>query len=117
MHKPPISVLVIAVLYIAVGVIGFAYHWTDLHAGGAFHYDGMVIEATELTALICGVFMLRRQNWARWLALAWIAFHVVLSVFQDLRGVIIHSIICALIAWAVLHPGASRYFRSTRAAG
>ena len=33
-------------------------------------------------AIVCGVFLLRGHNWARWLALAWIAFHVVLSAFH-----------------------------------
>lgn len=114
MNKRPLSVLLIACLYIAVGTIGFVAHWTEFRSSGAFHYDGFLIELTALVAAISGVFMLRGQNWARWLALAWIAFHVVLSAFEAFRGFAVHCVLFALIAWAVFHPEASRYFRGTR---
>jgi hypothetical protein len=119
MSKRPISVLLVALLYIAVGVIGFTYHFTDLYAKGAFHYNGLLVELTELCAFICGAFMLRGQNWARWLALAWIAFHVILSAFHALQPFVIHCVLCGLIAWAVFRPQAGRYFseRSSRSMG
>ena len=41
--------------------------------------------------------MFRGQNWARWLALLWMAFHVAIS-FPVVRQVVTHSIIFALIA-------------------
>ena len=113
MNKRPLTVLVIACVYIAVGTIGFAYHSTELRTGGAFHLDAVLVEFTELLAVVCGVFMLRGQNWARWVAVAWIAFHVVLSAVEAFRGFAVHCILCALIAWAVFRPDASRYFRRT----
>jgi len=39
--KPPVSVLILACLYIAVGTIGFAYHFPG---PTAFHYEDMRIE-------------------------------------------------------------------------
>ena len=39
--------------------------------------------------------MLRRQNWARWLALAWMAFHVILSAFPPFKGLVVHVLIFA----------------------
>ena len=38
-------------------------------------YDDALVELTELIAIVCGVFLLQGRNWARWLALAWIASH------------------------------------------
>lgn len=111
MRKIPWSVLLIACLYMIVGVAGFVAHFADLRRDGAFHPDTLLIEVTELLALLCGVFMLRGRDWARWLALAWIAFHIVLSAFQDVRSLIVHCIFCAFIAWAVFRPQATRYFR------
>jgi hypothetical protein len=64
----------LAILYLVVGIIGFAYHFPELRAG---HPDAIWIELTEFLAIVAGVFMLLGRNWARWLALAWIAFHVV----------------------------------------
>ena len=116
MNKRPISVLLVALLYIAVGTIGSAYHFTEVYARDTFHYDGLLIELTELCALACGAFMLRGQNWARWVAVAWIAFHVILCAFQALQPFLIHCVLCGLIAWAVFHPQAARYFRSARGA-
>jgi hypothetical protein len=58
--------------------------------------------------------MLRAHNWARWLALAWIAFHVVLSAFHAFSELVIHGLLCAMIAWGLFRPEAGRYFRGER---
>ena len=115
MSKRPVPVTVLAVLYIAIGVIGFVHHFPDVRGAGAFAYENIWIELTELLALVCGVFMLRGANWARWLAVAWIAFHVVLSFFDAYRGLVVHIVICAAIAWLLFRPQATRYFRGTEA--
>ena len=60
--KPPLSVLVLSCLYMAVGAIGFAYHFPR---PPAFHHEDVWIEASELLAFVAGVFMLRGHNWAR----------------------------------------------------
>ena len=80
--KRPLSVTTLACVYLAVGVIGFAYHFRDLLASPR---DGVWIELTEVLAVVSGVWMLRGHNWARWLALVWITFHVVLSAFGAVR--------------------------------
>ncbi|HTD54828.1 MAG TPA: hypothetical protein VK670_05570 [Silvibacterium sp.] len=108
--KRPVSVLVLACLYLAVGVAGFVAHFGDLR-----QTDGVWIELTEFLAIVAGAFMLRAQNWARWLALAWMAFHVVLS-FRAPPQLAIHALMLALIAWLLFRPEANRYFRSAAAA-
>jgi hypothetical protein len=55
--------------------------------------------------------MLRGNNWARWLALAWIAFHVVVSFFHSLQEVVVHSLLFMLIAYFLFSPEARAYFR------
>ena len=42
------------------------------------------ITVIGVAAVVAGVFMLRGRNWARWLALAWMASHVAISVFHPL---------------------------------
>jgi hypothetical protein len=91
-------------------MIGFVYHFEELQAGNAFHNDSVWIELTELLAIVSGVFILRGQNWARWLAFAWMVFHVIVSI-HDLRAFTMHCLICAAIAWCVFRPEAARYFR------
>jgi hypothetical protein len=107
----PVSILILACLYIAVGAIGFVAHFRDLLA---HPQEGIWIEVTELVGLIAGAFMLRRHNWARWLALAWIVFHVILSIFHPLGELIVHATFCAVIAWILFRPPAARYFREGR---
>jgi hypothetical protein len=104
--KRPVSVWILSCLYIAVGTIGFAYHFPELVA---HHKDSLWIELTELLAIISGVFMLRGHNWARWLALVWMAFHVAIS-FPVYRQMLIHLAIFAGIAWVLFSPDNRQYF-------
>jgi hypothetical protein len=110
MNARPMSVTILSCVYIGVGVVGFAYHFSELIA---FHRDGVPIELTESLAIVSGGFMLLGRNWARWLALAWMAFHVAIS-FPMLRQVTIHSLFFAVIVWLLFRPDAVRYFRRTR---
>jgi hypothetical protein len=106
--KCPLSILVLSCLYIAIGTMGFAYHFPRPLA---FHYEDVWIEATELLALVAGVFMLRGGNWALWLALGWIAFHVAIS-FPVVRQIAIHSLFLAVIVWLLFQSRAKQYFAS-----
>lgn len=105
--KIPYSVIVVACLYLAVGIGGFVLHFKELRAP-----DGIWVEVTESLAIVCGAFLLRAQNWARWLAIAWMAFHVAIS-FGDLGKLAVHSLFLILIVWCLFRADASRYFRST----
>lgn len=110
--RRPIAVLVIAGAYLAVGIIGFVAHFHDFLATPS---EGAWIELTELLAVVIGVFLLRGRNWARWLAVAWIAFHVVLSAFGSIHEVAIHALIAVLIAWLLFRPDTARWFHPPRA--
>jgi len=109
-NKRPVSVLILASIYILVGAVGFAFHFHELLAA---QRDAVLVEITELLAMVSGVFLLRGQNWARWLALAWIAFHVVLSAFHPVRELVAHSIFCVVIAWVLFRPASARYFKGS----
>jgi hypothetical protein len=106
----PLSVTILAWVYIAVGGAGFLAHFGGIHAGNAFQYDGIWIEAVEIAAVVGGTFMLRGRNWARWLAIAWMAFHVGLSAFGAFQELAIHSLFLAAMAWILFRPNARRYF-------
>jgi hypothetical protein len=104
-RKRPISILALACLYALIGIFGFS---RNLHAFG--EPDFIWIELTEVFAVIAGAFMFLGQNWARWLALAWMAFHLALSLAAP-QAFVVHSVIFALIAWLLLRPEARQYFR------
>jgi hypothetical protein len=107
----PASVTVLAGIYLTVGAIGFCIHLTELAARPVFHQDVIWIEVTEFLAIVCGVFLIRGQNWARWLALAWMIFHVVLSAFHAVSEFLIHLLFCVVIGWILFRPPAARFFR------
>ena len=69
----------------------------------------------RILAVLCGVFMLRGFNWARWLLLVWIAYHVILSVFHSPFELAVHGLLFAVIAYFLFRPQASVYFRGARA--
>lgn len=109
MTNRPLSVTIIAWVYIVVGAVGFTYHLSDFRAGAASEF--LWIELVRLLAVVAGVYLLRGRDWARWLALAWIGFHVILSAFHSLQQLAIHALFCAILAYFLLRPAAARYFR------
>ena len=103
----PLPVTLIACLYIVTGLVGSAAHLIDLDR---FESDVLWAVLVNLIALIGGVWMLRRQNWARWLAIAWMAFHVILSVFHSPRELIVHALFLAAIAYFLFRPRVNVWF-------
>ena len=105
--KIPVPVIAIACLYLVVGIGGFVAHFNERGVP-----DWIWVEVTELLAIVCGVFLLRARNWARWLASAWMAFHVVISI-GELDKLAIHSLFLVLIVWCLFRADAGRFFSKT----
>jgi len=111
MNKRPLSVTVIGCIFIAAGVIGFAYHVPEFKSLRPFPNEIVWGLLVRLLAVLGGVFVLRRHNWARWLLLAWIGFHVVLSAFHSWSELIVHAVVFVVVAYVLFRPRASAYFR------
>ena len=109
--RRPIAVVVVVAAYLAVGVGGFVVHWRDLLANPS---EGVWMELTELLAVITGVYLLRGRNWARWLAVAWIAFHIGLSAFGQVRELVMHIVMAVVIVWLLFRPESTRWFSAAR---
>ncbi len=114
MNERPRSITIISWLFIAAGVIGLAYHATEFKADRPFQYDVGWVCLVRLLAILCGVFMLRGSNRARWLLLVWIAYHVVLSALHSLSELAMHTLLFAIVAYFLLRRRASAYFRGAR---
>jgi hypothetical protein len=104
--KRPVPVTILGCLFIGAGLVGLAYHLSDrpLEAW---------ILVLRVLAIVGGVGLLLRQSWARWLTLTWLAFHVVLSAFHSLSEFLAHLVLLLVIAYVLLRPPASQYFRSS----
>jgi len=59
--------------------------------------------------------MLRAQNWARWLAIVWIAVHVVISMFDSWQPAAMHAVLLAVIVYLLIRRPAKLYFSGTSA--
>lgn len=103
--RRPIPVLVIACLFLLVGSVAFVFHFRQI-----LQPNGIWIEVTEALAIVAGAFMLQGRNWARWLAVMWMIFHVILSAFGALHELAIHMVILAIITWLLFLPESRRYF-------
>ena len=86
MNKRPRSITVISWIFIAFGSI----------------------------ALLCGMFMLYGFNWARWLLVIWLGYHVILSALHSLFELSVHSLLFTVVLYFLFRPPASTYFRGTR---
>lgn len=107
MKKRPIAVTALACLYILVGTAGFVAHFPERH-----EHDWIWIAVTEIAAVVCGAFILRGHNWARWLAVAWIAFHVAISVGHPIGELAVHVVFLIAIAYLLFRKDSAGYFRS-----
>jgi hypothetical protein len=109
--KRPLSVTVLSWIYIVMGTVGFIYHLKEFNLRDAFHDDTLWIEILRILAVVAGIFMLKAANWARWLAIAWIAFHVAISFYNGWQQVVMHSIFLALFVFFLTRPAVNVYFR------
>jgi hypothetical protein len=114
MIKRPLSVTLIGWLFIVAGTVGLVYHAKEFKADGPFQYELVLVCLIRLLAIVCGAFILRGSNWARWGLLIWIAYHVVLSAFHTLSELVVHSLLFGVVAWFLLRPIATAFFRAAR---
>jgi hypothetical protein len=110
LNQRPIYVTVLGYVLIAAGAIGIAYHFTDFKSTPSSEY--LLVLVVRLIAIVGGVFLLRGKDWARWLAIAWIAFHLGISIFHTKQGVVVHAVVLVVFCGLLFLPAANRYFRA-----
>lgn len=112
MNKRPFEVTVVSLLLIAIGIASIALNASALKPPQAFEPGNLAILGVRLLGILCGVFMFQRHNWARWLGLAWIAFHAVIGFLNSMGQGIVHALIFGMIGIALLQPGVNAWFRN-----
>jgi uncharacterized membrane protein HdeD (DUF308 family) len=104
----PFQVTLLGWLFIALGILSSIYHllksppdrWT------------VPILLVGIIAIVAGVYLLRGARWARWLVLAWLAFHVVVSALNSLSDAMAHLVLLLVVGYFLLGPPTSNYFHS-----
>lgn len=114
MLRRPLSLTIFSILLILIGAAGFVGHFPAHRP--PYHSDDFLPDLLELILITAAVFILRGRNWARWLALAWITFHLAISFYDSLRKVIAHSIILLIFVAFLFSRGARAWFRAKSSA-
>jgi hypothetical protein len=109
------SVIAVAVIFLALGVLDIARGLAPLFASAPHWHmaaDDVEVLAIGIAAIVGGVYVLKGRNWARWLLAVWMAFHVAISIGQP-SALIAHLVIFGCIAVLLFRPAASPYFTRT----
>ena len=106
----PIPVTILGSSFIVVGTAGLVYHLSQRPL------DRWValICLIEVIAVVGGVFLLKGRNWARWLMIGWLGFHVVETAFNSLADCIAHAGLLLVVAYFLFTPPDSQYFQASR---
>lgn len=102
MSRRPIAVTVVSWLVIAAGVFGLARGFAGARTLHPFPSDLIWILILDVTWIVCGIFLLRGRNWARWLTLVWMAGHVVIVALYLPKLMAAHVVIFAMIAYLLV---------------
>jgi len=110
--KRPLPLTMLGFLFIVAGVVGLAYHLSERPL------DRWValISVIRVLAIVGGVFLLKGRNWARWLMIGWLGFHVGVSALHSLSECIAHAVLFLVVAYFLLTPPDSKYFRASPSA-
>jgi uncharacterized membrane protein HdeD (DUF308 family) len=95
-------------LFILAGLAGLIYHLTDR----PLDHRIFLIATLRIIAIVGGVSLLLGDGWARWLLLAWLAVHVVVSAFHSISEALAHVVLLIVVSYFLLWSAASKYFRS-----
>ena len=114
MKKRPIAVTVVAILLALAAAAGLTGDFMNSQSLSANHFESVWIAAVNVLGIIAAVFVFRGRNWARWLAIAWMAFHVIISFLNAWQQVVMHGLILVLFACILFRQDARAYFRTTR---
>jgi hypothetical protein len=73
-----------------------------------------MVHLARIASIVAGVFMLYGRNWARWLLVAWMAFHIVISALHSALQLVLHAVIFSVILYFLFRRPASAYFLAAK---
>lgn len=117
----PRAITLVGWLFIAAGGLGLLMDlWPLVTPRAAEHVarlkaDGLAdfgpAWASRGLAVVGGAWMLRGMNWARWLLVVWMLFHIGLSAMHSLTQLLLHCAIFGAIGYVLFYPPTSLFFR------
>ncbi len=119
MDRRPRSITIISWIFIAFGSIALLtglLPFGDITAAQriAELKGHWIVHVSRILQVLCGVFILRGFNWARWLLVVWIGFHIILSALHSPLQLLMHILIFAVVLYFLFRRQASAYFLQNR---
>src|SRR5690348_11745939 len=105
-------VIIVAIQFILVGCAGFITRIGELPGLKNNRNETILILFLETVAVICGLLLLCRIGWARWLAIAWLFCHIIISAFNSIPEMIAHIVFLIIISILLFLPSSTAYFRN-----
>jgi len=117
MKVRPLSITIISWLFMIFGSIALIGGLLPLAGANAAQLAAefkthWMVHLSHLAAIVSGLFMLRGHNWARWLLVAWIVFHIVVGALRGWIPLLTHVVIFSVILFFLFRRIASEYFSS-----
>ena len=112
MKHRPLSVTIMGFLFIVAGTAGILYHAPELKEI-ASRAEVIWVLLVRILAIVGGVFVLRGANWARWLLVTWISYHVIISYFHTTAELLAHAALTIVVVVALFYPKANAFFKKT----
>jgi hypothetical protein len=125
MSKRPRSVTVISWIFIAFGSIALltsllppfdraaGQQIAEFRSQHPFQFARLYLG--PILALVCGVFMLRGCNWARWLLVVWFGYNIIGNVMHSPLRLLLPGLLFAVAVFFLFRSQATAYFRGTSA--
>lgn len=124
MNARPLSVAVIGSVFVVFGFVALIVSLLRLFsavssAGLVESYvqrpaEFVFVSIVQLLAIVGGASALRGLNWARWLLVVWLGYHVLRSLFHPPLELVVHSLLLAAVAYFLFRPDAAAYFQAVR---
>jgi hypothetical protein len=116
--RRPIPITIVGWLFVVVGVGGVISSALSLNGDLAGRAAGLSVSggepglvlAVRALAVVGGGLILYGVSWARWLLVAWMAWHVVLSLWHSSGELAVHSLLLVVLLFVLLNRRASAYF-------
>lgn len=115
MKARPLSITIISWLFMIFGSIALLSGLLPLTGANtaqlvAEFKTHWMVHLSRLAAIVSGLFMLRAHNWARWLLVAWILFHIVIGALHGWIPLMTHVVIFTVILFFLFRRPAREYF-------
>ncbi|HEX5966202.1 MAG TPA: hypothetical protein VFY51_09720 [Pyrinomonadaceae bacterium] len=115
MKSRPLSITIIGWFFMIFGCVALLSGLLPLSGANraqlvAEFKTHWMVHLSRLAQIASGLFILRGHNWARWLLVAWIVFHIVVGALHGWVQFLTHVVLFSVILFFMFRPRANEYF-------